>query len=99
TCRCRASFPTQRASDLEPGGGGAGEEGSPRDHLKPPIVMPRMKYRWKTKNRTSRGRITRNEAAISRLKETSCALTERNACRPIRSEEHTSELQSRFDLV
>src|SRR5690606_21414938 len=70
-------------AQAEAGGGAAGEEGSPRDHLKPPIVMPRMKYRWKTKNRTSRGRITRNDAAISRLKETSCALTERNACRPI----------------
>ena len=62
-----------------------GQESSPIHHLKPPREIPRMKYRWNTKNKITNGRITRTEAAISWLNWMSSDSVCRKLCMPIDS--------------
>src|SRR5699024_11818941 len=91
-------FPTRRSSDLPPPEGGAvdvevGEQSDgPADRLGAPAVLGsvgRQRHRRQLlveEVETGRGRLadgTRGDVARS----------------PVRSEEHTSELQSRFDIV
>src|SRR5207249_10519681 len=82
------SFPTRRSSDLSRSG---------------PAARPaKFHSLWKSSPRCSRKRRPRRAARCLSPKARPAAFitrTRKRCCRAMRSEEHTSELQSRFDLV
>src|SRR5437868_11233767 len=74
----------------------------PRSTLFPYTTLFRSRHRLHGGNRRRRclrARIGNRFELLRRRRGVVCGLCVRWACEPQRSEEHTSELQSRFDLV